>query len=733
MLVRSTSSTPKHSRRALRLRILSAAIQRVLVGMTVSAFIPPVVANAQQANAQSTLPIVVVTSEGDIPESYAGGQVAKGAQLGLLGNLDIMDIPFNVVSYTSELIGNQQARTLADVLANDPSVRFTTSSGHMYENFRIRGFDVNQNDIGLNGMYGLAPLGHVPVEFLDRVEVLKGPNALFSGMAPSGAVGGTINLVTKHAGNDAVSDANLSYQSGSQLGAAVDIGRRFGANKEWGIRINGVFNDGGTELDGQTKKREFVSTGLDYRNGGLKLSLDAYHSKESFSGGTAAMYWFATTKILAAPSPSLNQFRNAYGTMENNAAQLKGEYRINDHLSVFAGVGTLHSDSFGFLNGTHARSISASGNYTGYMVGQRAYTTTVSAEAGLRSNFKTGSVGHELTLQATNLELEEGSASNMSSFSSNIYNPVTATMPALPSKAYKTSETTLSSLALVDSTSLLDDRLHVIAGLRNQQIKTKNFSTAGAVTSNYDKSAITPSVGIVIKPWSDSLSFYANYVQGLSKGDSVTDTLASNYGKVFAPYKTEQREVGVKWNAGSFAHTLSMFQIDKPTLVALGSSTSPTYSDEGEKRVRGLEWETFGELTRGVRLLGGATLADGVMTKTAYNQYNGNTAVGAPRLQGNLGVEWDAPWMTGLTLSSRVQATSSQYLNAANTQEIPGWAQFDVGARYTTKVASHNTVWRLNVANIFNRYYYSGSFSDSTPIATLGQARTVSASVSVSF
>jgi iron complex outermembrane receptor protein len=132
----------------------------------------PASAAAQNAAQTTTLQPVTVTagsvSEEDLPAPYAGGQVAQGARLGLMGNQDVMDTPFNVTSYTSELIQNQQARTLADVMANDPSVRFTTSSGHAYENFRIRGFDVNQNDVAINGMYGLAPMGRTPLEFVER-------------------------------------------------------------------------------------------------------------------------------------------------------------------------------------------------------------------------------------------------------------------------------------------------------------------------------------------------------------------------------------------------------------------------------------------------------------------------------------------------------------------------------------------------------------------------------------
>lgn len=130
-----------------------------------------------------------------------------------------------------------------------------------------------------------------------------------------------------------------------------------------------------------------------------------------------------------------------------------------------------------------------------------------------------------------------------STFRSNIYDPITPVMPGVPDSAPKTAENTLTSLALVDTMSFLDDRLQLTGGLRNQRVKTTNFDKNGNTTSRYDKQAVTPAVALVVKPWGPDLSFYANYVQGLSKGDSVTDTTATNFGQVFAPYKTEQKEV----------------------------------------------------------------------------------------------------------------------------------------------------------------------------------------------
>ena len=63
----------------------------------------------------------------------------------------------------------------------------------------------------------------------------------------------------------------------------------------------------------------------------------------------------------------------------------------------------------------------------------------------------------------------------------------------------------------------MDERVLLTAGLRRQSIDAKRFNQNGASTRNYDKSAITPAVGLPVKPW-DTLSLYGNYIQALEQG-----------------------------------------------------------------------------------------------------------------------------------------------------------------------------------------------------------------------
>ena len=150
--------------------VMTAVASGSAYGQSVSELAPIVISTKKDAT--STI--------GTLPEDYAGGQVAKGARLGALGNRGFMETPFNVTGYTSQTIENQGAQTVGEVMDNDPSVRNTHSSGGMLDSFYIRGFPVgegNAGEIAFDGIYGIAPTYRVFTDYAERVEVLKGPTA----------------------------------------------------------------------------------------------------------------------------------------------------------------------------------------------------------------------------------------------------------------------------------------------------------------------------------------------------------------------------------------------------------------------------------------------------------------------------------------------------------------------------------------------------------------------------
>ena len=161
------------SRPILKQTLIACALQAALPILAGTAF-------AQTADPANTTELaeIVVTSSADasaegLSKPYAGGQVARGGRVGILGTQDIMDTPFSSTSFTSELIQNQQARSVADVVQNDPSVRVARGFGNFQELYVIRGFPVYSDDVAYNGLYGILPRQFVSTELVERVEVFR--------------------------------------------------------------------------------------------------------------------------------------------------------------------------------------------------------------------------------------------------------------------------------------------------------------------------------------------------------------------------------------------------------------------------------------------------------------------------------------------------------------------------------------------------------------------------------
>lgn len=709
---------------------------------------PASLANTTASQSEFTLEGIEVTASRETlspSPAYAGGQVARGANLGVLGNRDFMDTPFNITSYTAQTIEDQQANTLYDVLINDPSVRFTTPTDQVSEYYKIRGMDVAMEHLYFNGMQGLAPYYRVPVEFLERVEVLKGPGSLLYG-GVNASVGGAINLLPKRAGEEDITAFTTSYTSASRFGGHIDIGRRFGERKEWGVRFNGLYADGETETDGQSKKRLLGALGLDYRSDRWRLSLDAYGSQDYYDNGLVSMYQLTT--YVKAPHGSTNLYKGTSGAVRNNGILFKSEYDLRDNLTAYAGFGKTAARATGSINGNHILLVQADGTaYLRNLFKQNFWTDSTSAELGLRGAYRTGSVEHQLVLSSNFFDNDFSSTFNryvttpyMSNFPISIYDDSFSfanyfNSVAWKSKGGKTATTDLSSFLLADTLSFDEGKVQVTLGMRRQNVNTKSFNaTTGAQTAEYDADKTLPLVGFVVKPWGNSVALYGNYIEAISPGDQVLATSGyTNAGQFMAPYTSKQKEIGVKWDRGQFAHTVSLFQINKPnTMVITNSLNEKTQTYDGEQESRGIEWNAFGKVAKNVRLLGGVSYLRAEINNATVDATEGNTPFGVPKWTMNAGVEWDTPWNKDLSLSLRAVYTSSQYIDNANTIKLPGWVRYDIGARYKTVMNKIPVTYRLSVENLFDKQYWAGAFSVEN-YATLGGPRTVKLSATMQF
>ncbi len=282
------------------------------------------------------------------PAPYAGGQVATGGSLGLLGNRGVMNTPFNQTSYTAELIKNQQARTIRDVLANDPSVRVVQAAGGGADSLFIRGFFYDSGDYALNGLAGIAPYYSTGANFVERVEVLKGPSALLNGMtvggtgvSSGGAVGGVVNLITKHAPAIDITQLTATYVSKSQFGQNVDVSRRYGDRKEWGVRLNSTYSNGNTPWNRQTDEFGNVVLGLDYRGENARVEVDVGYQADNLNPPMRFFSVPATTTLIPPPPKPGHNFQVpwAYYAPTDFFSTVRGEVDINDSVTAYAAFG----------------------------------------------------------------------------------------------------------------------------------------------------------------------------------------------------------------------------------------------------------------------------------------------------------------------------------------------------------------------------------------------------------
>lgn len=204
---------------------------------------------------------------------------SRSMQAGLLGDNDIMDIPFNITNYNSAYLESQQAQQISDILSHDTSIQISSSKGGLLDSLYIRGFPITEGNIGefaLNGIYGVSPNFQLLADYAERVDILKGPASLLYGMSPEGGVGGVINVVTKRASAQPITRLTAQYLSDSQLGGKLDVGRLYdlGNNQYFGIRVNGSYTNGNTAVDHQDRRLGVGAIALDYSSERFRASLD---------------------------------------------------------------------------------------------------------------------------------------------------------------------------------------------------------------------------------------------------------------------------------------------------------------------------------------------------------------------------------------------------------------------------------------------------------------------------
>ncbi|MEJ8851700.1 TonB-dependent receptor [Variovorax rhizosphaerae] len=682
------------------------------------------------------LPTITVDASADasaegLTKPYAGGQVARGGRIGILGNQDNMNTPFSINSFTQELIANTQAQSIGDVLMNDPGVRVARGFGNFQQTYFVRGFPVASDDVAYNGLYGLVPRQYMAAELVERVEVFRGASAFLngagSGATSGGGLGGLINVVPKRAASEPLTEVTAGIESSQQGYVAADISRRFGPDQSTGIRLNAAGRDGGTGVGDEKAKLGLVSVGLDWHSRNVRLSADFGYQNYELKRSQPSVTLAPGIPVPKAPDAASGFAQPwTFSDERDTFATVRGEVDITDSVTAWAAVGGRQGREFAAFAPPTLTSID--GTTTAYRFENQREDNIATGEVGIRGKFKTGSVGHTVmasgSIFSSDSNVNYGLSNN---FANNLYYPYAVPPQTTPFTGSFGESIKNTSFAVGDTMSFWDDRILLTLGARDQKIEDETFGPFGAA---YSASKTSPMGGLVVKATKE-ISVYGNYIEGLVKGDTAQGVNIINQGQVFAPYVAKQKEVGVKYDGGKFGGALSYFTTNKPSAYVQNG----VYGVFGEQRNKGVELTVYGEPAKGLRLLGGATFLDAKMIKTPGGLQDGNRVIGVPKQQANIGVDWDVPGVRNLSLNGRVLYTASVYADGANQQQVPSWTRFDIGARYLVDIGNNRLLTlRARIDNLTNKNYWASAGGyPGQGYLTLATPRTFSLTGTINF
>lgn len=708
-----------------------------------------IAAEASKQERAVELDSLTVTASADasaegLSPAFEGGQVAEGGRAGILGTKDHLETPFSITSYTNEFIQDRQAQSVGDVLKADPGVRVARGFGNFQEAYFIRGFILNSDDIAYNGLYSLLPRQYIATELFERVEVLRGASSFLTGANPNGGgIGGGINLLPKRAPNYDLNRITLGASHNDDRNIAADVARRFGANDEFGVRVNAAHHNGGTSVDNEEAELNLFSVGLDYRGERLRLSADfGYQNHQLDETRTnVALSSFPFPEISTIPSEpdaSSNWAQPwSYSNEEDHFGTFRAEYDFAENLTGWAAYGMRHGEEENSLgNLSLVSGVTGEGRVSRF--DNKRIDRVQTGELGLKGSFQTGAVGHEWVTAYSYFVSETKNAFGfVGGLTSNLYNPNFYEQPAL-AEVYEPrlgNRVRLNSFALGDTLSFMQDKFLLTLGARYQTLKSEDYDyqTQTGRIGQYDENEVTPAIGAVFK-LTDHMSVYANYIESLARGQTAPASSGGspvvNAGESLSPYVAEQRELGWKYESEQLGLGLAYFTTTKPRAFVENN----VFTEAGEDEHQGVELTLYGKATDNIKLLGGVTWLDAEQKDTGDESIDGNDVIGVAEWQATMGAEWEVPQFDGLALDTRVTYTGSRYANDANTLKVDDWTTVDIGARYIVAMGNQDLTLRARVHNLFDRDYWAsvGGFPGNGYLV-LGAPRTVSLTATVDF
>ncbi|PZU58571.1 MAG: TonB-dependent siderophore receptor [Sphingobium sp.] len=646
-------------------------------------------------------------------------------QVGAFRNQSILDTPASIAVIPKALLDAQGATGLEEALRNAPGVTQQATSPTTSNNFVSRGVLMNaRTNYRLNGALQIINLSPVPIENKQRVELLKGVSALYYGLAtPSGIV----NVVTKRAGDRPVSNVFINGDAEGSLGAGFDIGRKFGGNDQFGVRINGYSAHVETPIDGVNGSRYLASGAFDWQlSERLSLKLDVEHYRRATDEpGGISLAAFQLLDDVPNPHSRYAPSNAPYRTWSTNVLG-RADYALGDAWSIRAEAGLAQSRrqrsraDFSFTNATTVASGAGriAGNFTPDQEYRNEYVRTEIA-----GKLPTFGVEHELLFGfARNRQVQEGqNQRNYTAVAQNFYDPRRIDFNDL---VFTTTRFLAGSVNIDTGFYMLDiahvgEKLLLIGGVRRVLYDTEDSS------GDYRMKAWTPTGGVVFKP-TDTSSLYATYIEGLeSAGTAPTGT--TNEGDILRPVLSKQIEAGARIEVAGALASLAYFHIDR----GLGYiDAANTYVVDGRAIHEGVEASLQGNVTPQLSVALAGQYLKATQRETGVAAQEGKRVDNTPRWSASLFAEYRPAALPDFGVNAGMYYTGLRYADALNAYRMPAYTTYSLGANYRLKMAGDRSMMlRINGDNLTNKRYWSTGGT----IFYVGLARQVRFSASVDF
>lgn len=623
------------------------------------------------------------------------------------GQQNLAAIPASIHTVTAELIADQHAKTLSDVVKNDASVGDGYAPIGYYANFVMRGFSLNAGSSYLLNGNLLRGEQNVALENKEQVEILKGMSAIQSGMSTPG---GVVNYVSKRPKD--VQSLTLEADSHGGSRVATDLGGWFGDNQQFGYRVNAAYEDIHPYVEHADGKRLFASLALDWKisdRSKLEFDLESQHQKQrsvpgyQLLGGETVPIGVEWDRLLGYQSwskPITNESLNT---------SLKYSYQINDNWSsnLSASQSRVVVDDYSAF----AYTFDTDGNYDIYdfRSPDDSYLTN-QFKTGLNGKFNTGAWQHNLSLELSHAYKRHTQYDAINEWigSGNIYNdPISYTPTDKPlGNHYKSLDSQQTALNVLDQVEF-NDAWSVLLGGKLLHLNESAYSADGNSIRDTDFNRFLPQLALMYQPWQNT-HLYASYAKGISDG-SQAPAYTDNAYVTLAPRRSTQYELGLKQQWQELLFTAALFDLTQDHQY---TNLDNYYVSDGEQHNLGLELGLQGRVAENLDMTSTLALTRSRLEDIQVDAYKGHQTQNVPTVRFASHVSYQMPQVEGLRLLAGMQYSSSKYANKTGTVKVSGYTVFDAGAAYNFRAYGYDNMLRLNVDNLFNKKYWrdTGSF-----------------------